>query len=883
MLRNSNFLLCFLLFQVTAKLWAQEGYVLGTVKERQTQKPIAGANIILCQTSDSVGVAFASTNSQGRFRLKKSGQSQSYFIKTTCMGYADTVVFFIPDQWNKLQNIEETFYLSTKTFDIEEVRIVVAVPVKQRGDTTIYKVDSFSKHQEQTLEDVLKRLPNVRVEQNGDVYFKNKKIEKVFIEGDNLSGDKYQTLTRSIDPTLLEEVQAIENFSENKILKSFGGQKETVLNLTIKKERKRLLFGSAELRANPNRADAVATLISFLQKTKQLLIVSGNNVGTERIGSIEPSNWPNTAWSSLLPVGKSLFGNTSIIPRMLQSPLENLNNERVLQYNLASSVTKNTKINIGATAFKDVNVAQSQNDIRFLSDTPFTFTQQDSIRQIRQMQKVHLQLDFNPSSKTSLVIYGSWHQMEKSIAQNSRFFQQTAQKNITQSYQTTQQVGLLRAELTHQINKRNALFLSLNATNSDSKDSYNTNSVAASLVKRIYELQETPQTGAYRQNLTQNRTFVSGQLKWFYADSVFKSQTWVGMAQLPQSIVFNSNLDSTASIGAYLNTNTAILNFAHEGTFRFSRFECSYQFNATHINFSTIRRWYFQPSATITYVSNGQQFWVLNIAQKVNYLDGINLLNAPILNDFRTAQVGNTDLMLNPSTNVSLSYLYNDFIRRKMTILSTFFWNKNRQFWSFNNNVFLPQYSFSTIGLVTNLNSYGLNVNVEKLLYALRGNLKAEFSGLVSQFNNRLNDQSRFTTSRLFSVQLTYLSAFDFPLNFEFSTYHNLNQFLISDVNSGVIQQDFTVSKQKATLFTKIKTFDLSLTMDRNSINQNMFWNFNSILNYAISSKIKASVELKNILDTQKFSYYQLTPINAVSTTYSILPRTVLLGLKYGF
>ncbi|MFN4144806.1 MAG: carboxypeptidase-like regulatory domain-containing protein [Runella sp.] len=881
---NKTVLLGWLVFCFGVNVWGQTGSIFGTIKDQNSQKPIVGAYVMLCQRTDSSIVFFTTTDAQGNYRLKKPAASQNHFLKITCVGYADTLLALQPQNEPNQINEEVSVLLSEKAFDLKEVKITALIPIKERGDTTIYKIDAFAKNQEQTLEELLKRLPNVRVEQNGDVYFKNKKIEKVFIEGDNLSGDKYQTLTRSIDPALLDEVQAIENFSENPILKTFGGQKETVLNLTIKKERKRLLFGSTDARASLQRADVAATLISYLKGTKQLLLGSGNNVGKERVGDITPSTSLDPSWSGLSVAGQPLHTSNNLFSRLLNIPLERFNNERVLQYNLASPMGKTLKVNSGFTLLKDQNQAFPRRETRFLSDNPFVFSQIDSAHQTRQMQKAHLQFHLIPNSKTNVVLQGHWHSWDKDLAQQTLFLQQNSAQNISQNFQAQQQMLLLKAELTRHINPKNALVLDLNTSRAQINDHFMTNVVVPTLAQNIFG--EVNSFDNFRQDLHQQRSTNTAQLKWFYADSTYKSQTWVGVAQ--QFLDFNLSSLAKSATKDSLFSNLTLLNMAHEGMFRVSKIEFTYRlmgsYLTNHINTQPAKRWFLQPSITLNYATNGRHFLILNVARKVNYLEGLNLLNATLLNDFRTAQMGNATLMLNPSTLTSLSYLYNDPIKRKMTVLGTLFWNKNQQLWGFNDNIFLLEYSLVRTGQVFGLDSYGLNLNMEKLIYGIRGNVKTEVASIWSEGQNLLNDRNRNTVSHLVALKGSYLSAFDFPLNVEFMSSHTLNFLRISDQNAPQqTTQMFATSRQSATLFAKIKFLSWRFEANRNAINQNTFWVFNSSFAYALNKKLQLSLDGQNLFDTQQFSYFQLTPLNSFAATYPVLSRFVMIGLKYNF
>ena len=53
------------------------------------------------------------------------------------------------------------------------------MPVSIKGDTIVYNADSFKSGTERKLEDVLKKLPGVEVNKDGEIEIEGKKVQKV--------------------------------------------------------------------------------------------------------------------------------------------------------------------------------------------------------------------------------------------------------------------------------------------------------------------------------------------------------------------------------------------------------------------------------------------------------------------------------------------------------------------------------------------------------------------------------------------------------------------------------------------------------------------------------------------------------------------------------
>ena len=107
-----------------------------------------------------------------------------------------------------------------------------------KNDTVKYNVKSYLNGSDRKILDVIKKMPGIDVNVNtGEIKYKGKSIETVLLEGDNLFGYNYSLGTKNINVNMVEQVQAIENYSENPLLKNIESGNKVVLNLKLKKRK----------------------------------------------------------------------------------------------------------------------------------------------------------------------------------------------------------------------------------------------------------------------------------------------------------------------------------------------------------------------------------------------------------------------------------------------------------------------------------------------------------------------------------------------------------------------------------------------------------------------------------------------------------------------
>lgn len=152
-------------FLAQIRTLAQPRQINGQVLTETNRQPIESAYITVCHLPDSLVIAFARSQATGSFSVRFTPEvGQTYFLKASHISYRDAFLELPPP------GVPVEFRLVLGQHTLNEVQITARVPVQEQGDSTRYRVDSFARG-EQTLEDVLKKMPNVRVEDNGDIYF----------------------------------------------------------------------------------------------------------------------------------------------------------------------------------------------------------------------------------------------------------------------------------------------------------------------------------------------------------------------------------------------------------------------------------------------------------------------------------------------------------------------------------------------------------------------------------------------------------------------------------------------------------------------------------------------------------------------------------------
>jgi hypothetical protein len=268
-----------MLFIVATTAWAQPA-VQGTVRDSNRQ-PVPFCNVYAQR--EGVPIRLTTTDESGSYALGNLG-TDSCELVVTSVGYKKHRFAFLPGT----SPLTIDIVLLTDTVALDQVIVHAESPIQNRGDTVVYDATYFATGHEVALADLLKKLPGLSVDDKGKVKFQGKDIKKINVEGDDLFESNYQLLTKNLSADLVEEVQVLQNYSDNALLKGIEDSDDVALNLTLRKDRRKVLFGDVRAGSNFNdRYEGKANLVSFLDKAKFYALGNLNNLGNDPTGDVE--------------------------------------------------------------------------------------------------------------------------------------------------------------------------------------------------------------------------------------------------------------------------------------------------------------------------------------------------------------------------------------------------------------------------------------------------------------------------------------------------------------------------------------------------------------------------------------------------------------------
>jgi hypothetical protein len=233
---------------------------------------ISKASVLIYKKGTENIIAYNISDNNGLYSVSIPPSNTDIDIQVRSMGY-ETITETIN---NKSQT--KIFNLVEKEFKLKDV-VIKSSPIRQKGDTIKYLVNSFSKEQDRSIGDVLKRMPGIEVLSDGKILYQGKPINKYYIEGLDLLEGKYNLANENLPHKEVKQVQILENHQPIKALDSLNFSDQAALNIKLKNTY--TFTGQARIGSglNPLLWDANITPMLFTKKKQMLTTYQANNTG----------------------------------------------------------------------------------------------------------------------------------------------------------------------------------------------------------------------------------------------------------------------------------------------------------------------------------------------------------------------------------------------------------------------------------------------------------------------------------------------------------------------------------------------------------------------------------------------------------------------------
>lgn len=201
--------------------------VKGLVVDAQGE-PLAGIVVKALAGEDRL-MGYAVSDSEGRYEISLAADREATRITLSGMGFRQ-----VERKLGRGTTDLGRITMEEAELELREVT-VKAPPVRTTGDTITYNVAQLKDKSDRTIEDVIKKIPGVEVDQQGRIKYQGEDINKFYIEGLDMLGGRYTLASQNISPDDIASISVYENHQPKRVLQGLEYSKQAALNLKMKR------------------------------------------------------------------------------------------------------------------------------------------------------------------------------------------------------------------------------------------------------------------------------------------------------------------------------------------------------------------------------------------------------------------------------------------------------------------------------------------------------------------------------------------------------------------------------------------------------------------------------------------------------------------------
>ena len=182
--------------------------VTGKVTEQNGEIPVEAATVQLLALPDSSQAAGNTTNKDGHFSLPRV-KAGNYLLKVSFIGY--TTLYKPVSLTDKSGTHKDLGNLTLQTDAVllsETVITAEAPPVVVNADTTEYNASAYRVAAGDMLEELVKQLPGVEVDEDGKITLNGEEIKKIMVNGKEFFGNDTEMSMKNLPADAIKKLKA---------------------------------------------------------------------------------------------------------------------------------------------------------------------------------------------------------------------------------------------------------------------------------------------------------------------------------------------------------------------------------------------------------------------------------------------------------------------------------------------------------------------------------------------------------------------------------------------------------------------------------------------------------------------------------------------------
>jgi hypothetical protein len=271
-----------------------QGTLKGKIVDSTSKNPLGYATVTVFKAADTAIITYRLSTPDGEFKVPGLPFDMNCRVLISFSGYAVYRKEFTLTREQSMLDIG-SISMTPEAKSLDEVMVIAErPPVVIKKDTIEFNASAFKTLPNALVEDLLKKLPGVQVDRDGNITVNGKPVNRILVDGKVFFGDDPKMATRNLPANVIDKVQVTDDKEE--MMRSGDDNPNNVgkvVNITLKKGVKKGWFGKLYAGGGTNNLYEAGGIANIYRDTLQVSV----------LGYMNNLNRPGFSYGELMSAG----------------------------------------------------------------------------------------------------------------------------------------------------------------------------------------------------------------------------------------------------------------------------------------------------------------------------------------------------------------------------------------------------------------------------------------------------------------------------------------------------------------------------------------------------------------------------------------------------
>ena len=273
-----RFILSLLVILIASSSYSQEFQITGKVVDNSSN-PLESATIYTEKPSDSSLVTYTISEKNGEFILKGNTEVKKLNLIVSYNGYAPHQQVVEVQKNIALEDIR----LQLMDNALDEITLTASrAPITIKKDTLEFNADSFNTRQDANLEELMKKLPGVEVDSDGNITVNGKPVSRILVNGKEFFGDDPKIATKNLPKEIIDKIQVTDTKTKSEEFTGKAGDPDNkTINIELKIDKNKGYFARFTAGGGTDERYELSGIANYFKDDLRLsVLASSNNINS---------------------------------------------------------------------------------------------------------------------------------------------------------------------------------------------------------------------------------------------------------------------------------------------------------------------------------------------------------------------------------------------------------------------------------------------------------------------------------------------------------------------------------------------------------------------------------------------------------------------------